>query len=374
MAMTEFVLEFNVSNFRGKPEDVPTAEGVDVEDIKAADPNALYVTLPIAEIGAISGNGLLYDEALVDSLAAQINADRPGGIFGHLKDEERSTSFPLPAGMWVGAKRVGETLWAKAYIPPSAARDYVQNLKRVGGQIATSIYGKGTYHKVREGVRRLTDFKLESLDFAPPSRAALGMGAVPYVTSEMKEHATPFPTTAVGNGGIKEATMPDKTEVLKELREVAVPPNRGWRMPAQVQEMQEDALAPVREMLGVDSTTDVVALIRELKQQTEALTQAAIKNRIGVLVSEGVHLPSARGIVTKLINAADPRSVEEAETIYTQVVEMEEVKELLTLAVRSASGPAAIVNGKVQANNGRLKLEDTPENRQRAAARMGINL
>jgi hypothetical protein len=141
--MTDQVREYTIASFRGKWADVPTAEGVDIEAINKSDADAMFVTLPIAEIGAISNNGLLYDEALVDSIAEQINANRPGGIFGHLKEEERSTSFPLPAGLWVGAKREGQTLWAKSYIPPGAARDYVRNLKAVGGQIATSIYGKG---------------------------------------------------------------------------------------------------------------------------------------------------------------------------------------------------------------------------------------
>ena len=184
--MTDIVREYSVSTFRGKPEDVPIAEGVDMDALRLTDADPLFVSLPIVpEIGKVSKNGLLYDEELVTSIAEQINSNRPGGIFGHLKDEERSTSFPLPAGMWVGAVRVGQALWAKAYIPPGAGRDYVRNLKAIGGSIATSIYGSGNYEAVSKGVRRLRDFSLESLDFAPPGRAALGYGAVPYVTAEM---------------------------------------------------------------------------------------------------------------------------------------------------------------------------------------------
>lgn len=168
--------------------------------------------------------------------------------------------------------------------------------------------------------------------------------------------------------------MPDKSELIKELRAVIVPPNRGWRMPVQVQEMQEDALAPVREMLGVDENSDVVGLIRELKQQTELLTQSAIANRISVLVNEAIRLPGARPIITELVAARRPKTVKEAEKAFDAVVEMDSVKELLALTVQSAGGPAAIIGGKLPGQGGHKPLEDTPANRQRAAAEMGINI
>jgi hypothetical protein len=183
----EIVREYNVGRFRGNFPDVEIADGVNADGIRQRDPDPLYVTLPIAELGAISKNGLLYDEFLVSLIGEQINTKRPGGIFGHLKEEERNSSFPLPAGLWVGARRVGDTLWGKAYVPPGAAKNHVQDLKDVGGEIATSIYGRGRYEKVRDGVKRLISFNLESLDFAPPGRAALGLAAVPHITAEMQD-------------------------------------------------------------------------------------------------------------------------------------------------------------------------------------------
>jgi hypothetical protein len=164
--MTEIIREYKVGRFHGDFPDIEPAEGVDLEGIRQSDPNAMFVTLPIAEIGAVSGNGLLYDEQLVDSIAEQINAKRPGGIFGHLKDEERSTSFPLPAALWVGAKRVGRTLYAKGYIPPGAARDYIATLKR----------------KVREGARwRQTpgEFFLGEPGFCTALARGVGAGCDP---------------------------------------------------------------------------------------------------------------------------------------------------------------------------------------------------
>jgi hypothetical protein len=85
-------------------------------------------------------------------------------------------------------------------------------------------------------------------------------------------------------------------------------------------------------------------------------------------------LADARDIVTEYVEARQPKTVAEAETAYAAVIEMPSVKKVLALTVQSLSGPAAIVNGKVRETGGRVPLEDTPENRARAAASMGINI
>lgn len=161
--------------------------------------------------------------------------------------------------------------------------------------------------------------------------------------------------------------MPEKIDTAA-LRAIKVPPNRGWQPSSAQPPTQETAL---REMLGADENADLVQLVQELRQQTETLTLAAIKNRIKELVEGGIKLESARAIVTEMIELREPQSVEEAEAIYRAVTEKQSVKEMLSLEVRSASGPAAIVNGKVAAG-GRPKLADTPEARQAARAEMGL--
>lgn len=354
----ETVIEFNIGEFRGNFPDVDIAAGVDMEALKELDASPFFATLPIVpEVGAISGNGLLYDDELVASLETQINEKRPGGIFGHLKEEERGTSFPLPSGLWVGAKRVGNTLWGKAYLPPGEGREHMRRIKALGGEIATSIYGKGTFEKVRDGVRRLTDFKLESLDFAPPARAALGYGAIPHVTSEMSQE--------------QEAEMPNLQEIISELRSAKVPPAGTW-VAGSEEEVSE--MTVVRELLGADEQANVPALIAEMQGQLAEYRQATVNARISELVTDGVKLPRARGIVTRLVKANNPQSVEEAEAAYASVIEMEDVAELLTVAVQAAAGPSAIVNGRVQATGAFKPLEDTPENRKAAVAAMRINI
>jgi hypothetical protein len=359
----------SVAEFTGDFPQIDVPADINIAELEDDGSKPFFVTLPIIpHIGQVSGNGLLYDDALANSIAEQINAKRPGANFGHLAKDERATAFPHPKAFWVASKRVGDTLWAKAYVPVSEARQHLRNLMKVGGRIGTSIFGGGDFEEVTKGVKRLTNFVLETIDFAPPERAALGYGAPVMVTAEMAD--TP--------GLTKEREM-SKEEVIQELRAVKVPPSKGWQAPKEpVQEQQAAAqevteMAAIREALGVPEGMNVVELVGELRDKVQYLTGAAIQSRISELVGEGVRLPSARGIITKLINAGAPRSVEEAETIYTQVVEMEEVKELLALTVREMAGPPAVVSGKVR-DNARPKLDDTPENRKRAAAEMGLSI
>lgn len=370
--MTDIIREYTLGRFRGDFPDIEAAEGVDIESIRKRDASPMFATLPIAEIGAISNNGLLYDEALVDSIAEQINANRPGGIFGHLKDDDRSTSFPLPAGLWIGAKRVGQTLWAKSYIPPSAARDYVQNLKDVGGELATSIYGKGKFEKVRDGVKRLTGFKLESLDFAPPGRAALGMGAIPYVTAELAQDQETNEMSVDKKDVIAELTVNDIAAIPVAVRDAIV---------AEASRQDESAQT-IAELTSTVTAKD--AVIAELNQQVELFrrerVETAVDTRVAELTDWQVKDDEGKAKLAKmrallrgqiLTRMGDDLKAERvAEIADAAWADLQPLAEMIRDAL---AGPAAVVTGKPR-DNGRPTLEDTPENRARAMSRMGISV
>lgn len=375
----EIVQEYTVGEFRGNYPIVPIADGVDIEAIKQGDPDALFITLPIAEIGAVSNNGLLYDEALVDSIAEQINHDRPGGIFGHLKDDDRSTSFPLPSGLWVGAKRHQQRLWAISYIPPGAAKSYVQNLKHVGGQIATSIYGKGKYEKVGDGVRRLTNFKLESLDFAPPSRAALGMGAVPHLTREMETEQEPIMADNKAQF-IAELTVSDIAGIPAAVRDAIVAEaSKQDETSATIAELTSTVKAKDDHITVLETTVAEYQrrdFVRAVDEKVAELTNWAVNDsdkdangKSGKDKLDALRAMFRRAILEKLGAESKLENIAEIAT-----AAWEEIKPIAEMMRDALAGPAAIVNGKVRDTGGRPKLEDTPENRARAVAAMGINI
>lgn len=347
----EIVQEYNIGEFRGNFPDVPIADGVDMAEIKANDADPFFVTLPIvSEVGAISKNGLWYDDALVSSIEEQINRKRPGGIFGHLKDEDRASSYPAPEAMWVGAKRVGGALWAKAWVHGSA-RERLKRIRAVGGNIATSIYGKGDKEKLKNGSVRLTNFNLESLDFAPPERAALGYGAPVMVTSELEQ---------------EEPEMADKSQILAELTASEVPAPVREQIVREAQasgdnarEVQElttqlgDAQTMVKELQLSVAEFRIAAFTAAIDKRVSELTAWSIKGDEATKKVEAFRRMLKSRIIAELNGKQDAALVTEAANAAWADLEP------LAETVRDAlSGPAAVVNGRVR---GAPKLEVTPE-------------
>lgn len=353
--MPDIIQEYNIGEFRGSFPDVPISAGVNLDELKELDANPFYVTLPIVpEVGAISKNGLLYDEALVNSVEKQINDKRPGGIFGHLKDEERNTAYPIPSGMWVGAKRVGQALWAKCYVPPGVTRDHMRTLKAIGGSISTSIYGKGDFEKVKDGVRRLTNFNLESLDFAPPERAALGYGSTLMVTSEFENNE-------------------DNNNMTREELLAGLTAND---VPASVREQiaQGAQASRVTELTTQLSDRDVLIaeLQRTVAEQRVREFDAALDTRIAELINWPIKGDEAKKKLDSFKRTLRSRIIAEfgdkreasriAEVVATVWAELQPLAETVRDAL---AGPSAIVASRVR---GAPKFEVTQETMNAARA------
>lgn len=185
LPLPRVVREVYASNFGGKFPKVPFAPGVDADALLKDDPDPFFVTLPIARVNAVSANGLLYTRELVESIVAQINADKPTGIRGHIKDEDRATAYPNPDVYWVGAVMQGDTAFAKGYIPPGDTRQEYRIKKKVKSDVATSIYGKPRNVVPLADGRYTLELTLEQIDLAPPKRAALFLGGDFEVSAEM---------------------------------------------------------------------------------------------------------------------------------------------------------------------------------------------
>lgn len=350
------ILESEVSELRGSFPDVPTAAGVDMEALRAQDPDPMFLTLSvIPQVGMVSRNGLLYDDALAASIVAQINDKRPDGIFGHLKEEERSTAFPEPAAIWVGAMLENGKAWAKGYIPPGPAKERIRRLKATGGQIATSIYGKGDFEPVSQGVRRLKNFDLESLDFAPPARAALRNGSQPNVTAELEQENPDM----------------DRNQIISELTVGDLPAA-----------LRDQIVAPVSATVAElrQAVTDRDVLVSELQtvvaEFQRASFDAQLDARIAELTAWNVTTDDAKAkmaafrrtlrgrIVSELGDKRDEQAV--AETIDAAWADLQPVAE----AVRDAlAGPAAIVASKV---GSKRTLDLSPAAVAAARAKTGI--
>lgn len=380
---------------------VQTADGVDIQRLHAGDASPYYVTLPIVpEVGVVSGNGLLYDETLVAALEMQINRKRPGGNFGHV---ENAYQYPHPAAFWVGARRDGQTLWAKAYIMPGPAREHLRAIEAVQGSISTSILGVGEEIAVDDETWRMADFELETVDFAPPERSALGYSAPVRITAEIigESGGNDMPTKQEIIDGLTVADVPDAlrrqiegaaqarvTELRKsdsQLRAriaelMPIADNVTAEQRAGVVALRELAAERAIGMIANENVAQDTAITRALETVTPALKfvrgsadaapgdavaelrgelaewrSNAIRSRVNELAATDIAAEALRPVIVDAVMARNPGNIAEAEQGFKTVIESDHIKRLLEMDLQQAMGPAqttatASQNGQPTAN------------------------
>ena len=314
------------------PTDIPLFSDVDIAELTAGDNDPMFLTLPIGQENVKSKNGRYYDSAFLAELERQVIATKPIGIMGHLKAEDLGTDFPEEAIHWVGTKRVGEMLWGKGYVPPGAARERVRRYKATNKPLATSIFAEaaGQFDKAVNAIRMAAkSLKLNQIDIGPADRVGVpSLARLPLVTAEMQQ---PKEEQMDKLTVINEMTADDARLLPKPVQEAIL---------ATVQPAPEVALvSELRGVLGADDKANVVQLVTELKEAKETAAKTAVSNRIAELVNGGIKVEAMRGMVTELVNARAPKTVDDVQAAYTAVTEMESVKAALTAAVVGAMGP-----------------------------------
>jgi hypothetical protein len=254
-------------------QEIPNFEHISPE-LYEGDPDPFHLNLAVAEVGRTSGNGLLYDEMLVSAIERGL-AESMDGINGHIPDSESDSAFPLPVVYWVGSKRVGNTLWAKGYIPPSPMRNHVRMKKAMKGKVGTSIYGIGIREEINHRQWRLLDFTLEQLDLVQADRAALDMRKYPqFVTAEMQKEGGHMPESIVT---LNDVPTEIREQIIAEAR-LKSDASRVAEMEAQLTEANAkiaellqygQLIGTIRATLGV--TDDVSAKVTEMYNTLSAL-------------------------------------------------------------------------------------------------------
>lgn len=370
-----YIREYTVGEFRGDFPAVPTAAGVDLDALKSEDKDPFFVTLPVAGVNATSANGLLYDEALVNSIVEQINRDHPTGIMGHLRAEDLGTAYPEPEVYWVGATQADGKAWAKGYVVPGKARTMLQRLKAVGGKAATSIFGPPPGRRVQlgDGKWRMEGFQLQSLDLAPYERAALKLGGAFQVTAELAQPANAQTSEVEG------IDMPTREELIAELTVTDIPAAIREQIVKESQESQskDRLISELQEQ--VKSGKTVVETLQGQLATYQTRETAATVDRV---VNEFVKLEARddqgkakvdalrslfRGqLISEIGEERDEDKIKEkAQAIWDG--SMKVVAETFRDAL---AGPPAAVGGR--ARTGGKSIEDTPESRAKARAEMGL--
>jgi hypothetical protein len=300
-----------ISEMRGAYPEIGLPEDIDRAALGA---DAFFVTLPIGQVGAKSRNQRRYSRAAVEQMVAQINAQRPEGMWGHIAADETATRYDPPAIRWLAAVIDGEGVaWGKGLPLTAETRDYYRLAKATNARVGTSLVAWAQMDG--EEVQAL---ELVTVDLADPARVGVPVTAAKaLISTEMDE----------GKG--KESTQ------------------RRREGQSKAQSGEEDAaeLVALRELFGEG---DVVAQVRALMAEREALLDAAIT----AAVERAVRIPAALGLVEQLVRGKKPQTQAAIGDAVAAVVTSEAVQGLLREMVAQTSGPALRRMGRREEESG----------------------
>ncbi len=289
-----------ISEMRGTYPEIALPEDI---DRAALGEEAFFVTLPIGQAGAKSRNQRTYSRAAVEQMVAQINAQRPEGMWGHLKAEETQTRYDPPAIRWLAAIMDSDGIaWGKGLPLTEATREYYRLAKATNARVGTSLVAWAQM----DG-SEVTALELAAVDLADPARVGVPVTAARALISKEMIPLSPSPSPTQAGRGEKELDV---------------------------------GMVALREMLGDGDVVERVnALIAErdgLVKERAALMDAAIT----AAVERVVRVPAALALVEELVRAREPGSLVEIKEAVKGVVEGESVKSLLRAELQQAMGPS----------------------------------
>lgn len=332
---------------RGYP-DIPLDAGL-VESLTADDPKPMFVTVPIAQVGATSRNGRTYNREAVARIVQQVNSKRVVGEAGHLRDEDRPYSWGASPIRWLGAVLdESNKAWGKFYVLPSfeQIRDHIRVAMASNAQIGTSIYGTASLSE--DGEVMADSLELESIDLAHPDRLGLPeLATAPTITRETYEEENED-SEPIEEGNMPEPT-PQNEAVVSELRQANDRLNERVRdlevVEEQHRQLQRD-VATIRQRLNISGDADAVREIQRIQNENADMrTRLAelVSTEVRLQVAESVEVEDARAFVVEqmeLVLDTDelPGRDEIAETLKA-VMARPTVKDYLRRVAMESVGP-----------------------------------
>ncbi|NRT76309.1 hypothetical protein [Clostridium beijerinckii] len=168
-----------------KPADIPLAQGVDLDTMKAMDKDPLEV---VVEIPATkSKRGWNYTAKSLQDIVNYTNSNTLNGFLGHQKAENISTEFVPPATHWIGAEMKDNKAYFRGLVDADAT-----NLKRwirTGRIKEVSIFGYPKLKKGAKGEMDVVGYNPLSIDWTPLHRPGMPTKIVAMEMEDFDEHA-----------------------------------------------------------------------------------------------------------------------------------------------------------------------------------------
>lgn len=310
---------------------------VDLAGLTAGDDDPFFVTLDVMRVGETSLNGLVYDEAFVETVEQQLAGK--GAVLGHSGRDE----FPIEVADWVGHVRVDGVTWAKAYIPPGREREFIRRILRRGGELRTSLQGMGVKVSNADGSYRLRDFVLERLDFVPATQAALrrATSGKLVVTKEVSLEEKMGDQEVARVAELEQA----RDAALARVGELEQARDAALARIAELEQAQEAAMARIAEFERVAFEREVDAAIAALTEGWNVRTEAG-KSKLAAL-----HKQLRRALVMELGGSREAAVIRET----AQRLWDEEFRVIAESLRDSLAGPAAVVGAPT---SGKTALSD----------------
>lgn len=273
--------------------EVPLAKGINLKTLLDGDEDPMFVTLD-ALSDTISGNQRRWTSDELHSVAKQVMEKKPDGYQGHLAPSERSSKAPDAVVMWLGAKVANHKgknrLFIKGYILPKAAqfKDYLRRASAAGKNIAVSVYGQA-FEKWNESLKafEISQFQLESIDFARPGSEGVPNSGYLKITAEMDG----------GDKMDKEAIL--KATTVSEMQEHN--PTVVQEIEAQAQTELKKTISEMTEALGLEDSAELPKTVSEMKAQKEALETQVAEQEVDKLLGNKVANVAARKALRKSV-------------------------------------------------------------------------
>lgn len=323
-----------------RPDDVPTAPGVDMSALKAGDQDPLEVVVEIAP--GKSKRGWNYKMPALEAIVRRVQEQTLNGFLGHQKADDVPTQFPAVVTHWVGAKMQNGKAYFRGVVDQAASD--LKRWIRTGRVKQVSIFG---YPKLRTagGETEVIDYEALSIDWTPLDRAGMQ-------------------TRIVAIGEIEGGKTMGWKELVQQLKGLLqsgdvtlaqVAGEMGWT-PEQVagaidgkwverKADAEKALQAVAEALGVTGEMNIVQAAKDAKAALDKDRERSQQELVDGVLKEKVAGEMAQVLIRKMLQPAGKTKEQIAGEIDALLAEAS-VKETLS---RLHTDTPAMVAGAVRA-------------------------
>ncbi len=273
---------------------VPFAPGFDLDALKKVDEDPFFATVRIKSGKGDQGEGAMYDDSIMESLAAQINEKRPPGYKGHQDPDNVDWEYREPVTAWVGAifvpnaEGVGELI-VKGYVPTTAPDLRTQlTLAEAGADVVNSVSIFGTRSVEGDQVK---SFDLWSLDWTPKGRSGMQAELLAVSGEQAKEDDDMALT---------------REEVIASLKPEEVPKHlvEGFKTEALEGVSGKAALADeIRKLLGLDED-ESPKIVEKVTELVVASATAELDDKIDKVLEDKVKTEMAQAAVKDAIRSS----------------------------------------------------------------------